>query len=54
MALQVETLQRQHEVVGKRVGAGDAAKLEELLSGAQLAQAQAQLAQARATRPCCD
>lgn len=43
---QVETLQRQHDVVGKRVGAGDAAKLEELLSGAQLAQAQGQQAQA--------
>ncbi|MDP2132022.1 MAG: TolC family protein [Sulfuritalea sp.] len=43
---QVETLQRQHDVVGKRVGAGDAAKLEELLSGAQLAQAQVQQAQA--------
>lgn len=42
---QIETLQRQHEVVGKRVGAGDAAKLEELLSGAQLAQAQGQQAQ---------
>ncbi|MBA3033077.1 MAG: TolC family protein [Gammaproteobacteria bacterium] len=42
---QVATLQRQHEVVGKRVGAGDAAKLEELLSGAQLAQARAQLEQ---------
>lgn len=45
-AAQVETLRRQHEVVGKRVGAGDAAKLEELLSGAQLAQAQGQQAQA--------
>lgn len=49
-ALQVETLQRQHEVVGKRVGAGDAAKLEELLSGAQLAQAHAQWAQATGRR----
>jgi len=49
-AAQVETLQRQHEVVGKRVGAGDAAKLEELLSGAQLAQAQAQLGQAKGRR----
>jgi len=46
-AAQVESLQRQHEVVGKRVGAGDAAKLEELLSGAQLAQAQGQQEQAR-------
>ena len=45
-AAQVETLRRQHEVVGKRVGAGDAAKLEELLAGAQLAQAQGQQAQA--------
>jgi outer membrane protein TolC len=45
-AAQVETLQRQHDVVGRRVGAGDAAKLEELLSGAQLAQAQGQQAQA--------
>lgn len=49
-AAQVETLQRQHDVVGKRVGAGDAAKLEELLSGAQLAQAQAQLEQAQGRR----
>ena len=47
---QVETLQRQHDVVGKRVGAGDAAKLEELLSGAQLVQAQAQLEQAQGRR----
>jgi outer membrane protein TolC len=45
-AAQVESLRRQHEVVGKRVGAGDAAQLEELLSGAQLAQAQGQQAQA--------
>jgi len=45
-AAQVESLQAQHEVVGKRVDAGDAAKLEELLSGAQLAQAQGQQAQA--------
>ena len=45
-AAQVESLQRQHEVVGKRVGAGDAAKLEQLLSGAQLAQAQGQQVQA--------
>ncbi len=47
---QVALLQRQHEVVGKRVGSGDAARLEELLSGAQLAQAQAQLAQAQSQR----
>jgi outer membrane protein, heavy metal efflux system len=43
-AAQVEVLQRQHDVVGKRVTVGDAAKLEQLLSGAQLAQAEAQLA----------
>jgi outer membrane protein, heavy metal efflux system len=49
-ATQVAILQRLHAVVGKRVGAGDAAKLEELLSGAQLAQAQAQLAQAQSRR----
>lgn len=49
-ALQVEALQGQHEVVGKRVIAGDAARMEELLSGAQLAQAQAQLAQAISRR----
>jgi outer membrane protein TolC len=47
---QVAVLQRQHEVVGKRVAAGDAARLEELLSGAQLAQAMAQLSQARERR----
>jgi outer membrane protein, heavy metal efflux system len=47
---QVAILQRQHEVVGKRVATGDAAKLEELLSGAQLAQTQAQLAQAQDRR----
>ena len=45
-AAQVASLQAQHAVVGKRVGAGDAAKLEELLSGAQLAQAQGQQARA--------
>ncbi len=49
-AAQVTILQRQHEVVEKRVGAGDAAKLEGLLSGAQLAQIQAQLAQAQGRR----
>ena len=49
-AMQVDALQGQHAAVGKRVGAGDAAKLEELLSGAQLAQAQAQLAQVIARR----
>lgn len=47
---QVELLRRQHEVVNKRVAAGDAAKLEALLSGSQLAQAEAQLAQAQARR----
>jgi outer membrane protein TolC len=47
---QVAVLQRQHEVVGKRVVAGDAAKLEELLSGAQLAQALAQLSLAQDRR----
>lgn len=45
-AAQVASLQAQHEVVGKRVGAGDAAQLEQLLSGAQLAQAQGLQAQA--------
>lgn len=49
-AAQVEVLQRQHDVVGKRVAAGDAAKLEQLLSGAQLGQAEAQLAQAKDRR----
>lgn len=47
---QGELLRRQQEVVAKRVGAGDAAKLEAMLAGAQLAQAQAQLAQAMAQR----
>lgn len=47
---QVAILQRQREVVGKRVGAGDAARLEALLAEAQLAQAQAQLAQAETRR----
>ncbi len=49
-AAQVAVLRRQHEVVGKRVVAGDAAKLEELLSGAQLAQALAQLSLAQDRR----
>ncbi len=49
-AAQVALLQRQHEVVNKRVSAGDAAKLEALLSGGQLAQAEAQQAQAQARR----
>lgn len=47
---QVELLRRQHEVVNKRVSAGDAAKLEALLSGAQLAHAEAQLAQSQSQR----
>ena len=42
---QVAILERQQEVVAKRVGAGDAARLEALLAQAQLLQAQAQLAQ---------
>ncbi|MBK6677144.1 MAG: TolC family protein [Rhodocyclaceae bacterium] len=46
--VQVAILQRQREVIVKRVGAGDAARLEALLAEAQLAQAQAQLAQAEA------
>lgn len=49
-AAQGELLKRQQEVVAKRVGAGDAAKLEAMLADAQLAQAQAQLAQALAQR----
>lgn len=49
-AAQVELLRRQHEVVNKRVSAGDAAKLEALLSGAQLAHAEAQQAQSQAQR----
>lgn len=49
-AAQEELLRRQQEVVAKRVGAGDATKLEAMLAEAQLAQAQAQLAQARAQR----
>lgn len=47
---QGELLRRQQAVVAKRVGAGDAAKLEAMLAEAQLAQAQAQLAQALAQR----
>lgn len=46
----VVVLQRQQEVVAKRVGAGDAARLEALLAEAQLLQAQAQLAQAQTRR----
>lgn len=44
---QVELLQRLHAAVTKKVGAGDAAKLEAMLAEAQLAQAEAQLAQAQ-------
>lgn len=44
---QTGILKRQHEAVGKRVGAGDAARLEAMLSEAQLTQAEAQLAQAQ-------
>lgn len=47
---QVELLRRQQEVVAKRVAAGDAAKLEAMLAGAQLAQAQAQQTQAATLR----
>jgi outer membrane protein TolC len=47
---QVTILERQREVVAKRVGAGDAARLEALLAEAQLVQAQAQLAQAQTRR----
>jgi outer membrane protein, heavy metal efflux system len=47
---QVAVLQRQREVVAKRVSAGDAARLEALLAEAQLVQAQAQLAQAETRR----
>lgn len=43
---QVELLSRQHQAATRRVETGDAARLEAMLSEAQLAQAQAQLAQA--------
>ena len=46
-AAQVELLRRLHAAVTKKVGAGDAAKLEAMLAEAQLAQAEAQLAQAQ-------
>lgn len=49
-AAQSELLRSQQAVVAKRVGAGDAAKLEAMLADAQLAQAQAQLAQTLAQR----
>lgn len=44
---QAEILRTQHAAVLKKVGAGETAKLEALLSEAQLAQAEAQLAQAQ-------
>lgn len=43
---QTEVLSRQHQAVTRRVTMGDAARLEAMLSEAQLTQAQAQLAQA--------
>jgi outer membrane protein TolC len=49
-AAQVEVLHGQHQAVAKRVAAGDAARLESLVSSAQLAQAEAQLAEAAARR----
>jgi len=45
-AAQVAVLRSQHDAVLKKVGAGDTARLEALLSEAQLAQAEAQQAQA--------
>lgn len=47
---QVAILQRQRDVVARRVSAGDAARLEDLLAEAQFVQAQAQLAQAETRR----
>jgi outer membrane protein TolC len=47
---QVGILQRQRDVVAKRVAAGDAARVESLLAEAQLVQAEAQLAQAETQR----
>lgn len=47
---QVALLREQHAAVLKKVSAGETAKLEALLSEAQLAQAEAQLAQARMRR----
>lgn len=47
---QVDVLSFQHAAVLIRVGAGETAKLEALLSEAQLVQAEAQLAQARMRR----
>lgn len=43
---QVDVLRHQNDVATKRVAAGDAARIETLLTAAQLAQAEAQLAQA--------
>lgn len=47
---QVEVLRTQHAAILKKVGAGETAKLEALLSEAQLAQAEAQQMQALARR----
>lgn len=47
---QVDVLRTQHAAVLTKVGAGETAKLEALLSAAQLAQAEAQLAQAQTRR----
>lgn len=44
---QVTILQRQRDAVTRRIGTGDAARLEGLLAEAQLVQAEAQLAQAK-------
>ncbi|HJW25334.1 MAG TPA: TolC family protein [Rhodocyclaceae bacterium] len=44
---QVDVLARQHQAVVRRVATGDAARLEAMLSEAQLTQAEAQLAQAQ-------
>lgn len=47
---QVAILRRQRDAVARRVGAGDAARLEGLLAEAQLVQAEAQQAQAETRR----
>ncbi len=49
-AAQVEVLRTQHAAILKKVGAGETAKLEALLSEAQLVQAEAQQMQAQARR----
>ncbi|MDP1652959.1 MAG: TolC family protein [Rhodocyclaceae bacterium] len=49
-AAQVAVLRTQHAAILKKVGAGETAKLEALLSEAQLAQAEAQQMQAQARR----